>query len=179
VGFCMSWIAIRGKSKTELLSELCLIDTSESDPANESPISGTEFNSGWFLLVLNEIEHPYIGEEFLAALSRECEAVGAQVFEGIMYSSSFFYRNGNREWKITHHPEDGVEGIEAEGVLPAEFELIRSDLEKRQKEAGDAEGVDYIFDVPLKMAENICGYAHDQWEFDGRSPDFTRLEAAG
>jgi hypothetical protein len=179
VGFCTSWIAIRGKGKPQLLNELCLVDTTESDLANESPISGAEFNSGWFLLVLKDIEHPYVGEEFLARLSRDCEAVGAQVFEGIMYSSSFPFRNGKREWKITHHPEDGIEGIETDGVFPAEFELIKSDLEKRQRESGDAEGVDYIFDVPLKMAESICGYAHDQWEFDGRRPDFKRLEAAG
>lgn len=179
MGFCISWIAIRGKSKSQLLSDLYLIDTSESDPANESPISGTEFHSGWFLLVLKDIEHPYIDEKFLAVLSRDCEVVGAQVFEGIMYSSSFFYRNGDREWKITHHPEDGVEGIEISGAPPAEFEVIRSDLEKRQKEAGAAEGVDYIFDIPLKMAESICGYAHDQWEFNGHRPSFTKLEAAG
>jgi hypothetical protein len=36
-----------------------MLDTAEPDGANESPISGSEVPGGWYVVFLNDIEHPY------------------------------------------------------------------------------------------------------------------------
>jgi len=175
MGFSISWLAIRGKSKADVLRELRLCDTAEVDRVNESPVSGAELPTGWYVLFLNDVLHPYIELPALQRLSEGCEVVGAQVEEHVMVSASFSYRNGKRQWNITHEAEKGLENLETEGAPPQVFEDARARNLKLQVEKG--EGVDYIFEVPLEVAEAVCGYRHDRWKFDWGEPQFTALSA--
>ena len=38
--------------------------------------------------------------------------------------------------------------------------------------------VDFVFDVPVQLAAELCGYQHDRWKFDWGEPVFSRLEPA-
>jgi hypothetical protein len=111
----------------------------------------------------------------LQRLSRGCELIGAQVEEHVMASASFFYRDGTQQWNITHESERGRENLETEGTLPPEFSDAKAAGLKLQAEKGEEEGVDYIFDVPLEVAERVCGYRHDRSKFEWGEPRFTGL----
>jgi hypothetical protein len=178
MGYSISWIAVRGKPKAALLAELDLQETNEDDEANESPVSGAELPDGWYVLFLNDLVHPYVSVEVLRRLSVGCELVGAQVEEHVMVSASFYYRDGRREWNITHESEKGQDNLETDGVPPPLFAVRRAANVRLQQEKGEEEGVDYIFEVALEVAESICGYRHDRWKFEWGEPRFTRLNAA-
>jgi hypothetical protein len=45
-----------------------------------------------------------------------------------------------------------------------------------QDAEGDSPEVDYIFDIPVELANALCGYRHDQ-RLDWGNPKFTRLES--
>jgi hypothetical protein len=177
MGYSISWIAVRGKPKARLLAELDLRDTNEDDEANESPVSGAELPGGWYVLFLNDLTHPYVDVASLKRLSTGCEVVGAQVEEHVMVSASFYYLDGRREWNMTHESDKGLNNLETDGVPPVEFSSSRDANLKLQEDKGEEEGVDYVFEVPLEVAESICGYRHDRWQFEWGEPKFTRLAA--
>ena len=80
-----------------------------------------------------------------------------------MASSSELWRGGKRQWWISHEGEDGPKGLAAEGDLPDCFASIRREMEDTQRGAGgSAAGVDYIFDIPLKVAQALVGFKHDE-----------------
>jgi hypothetical protein len=177
MGFSISWIAIRGIPKAEVCARLALRDSQESDEANESPISGASLPTGWFLLFLNQVTHPFVKVDALRQLSKGCEVVGGQVEEHVMVSAAFCYQDGHRLWNITHESDKGKNNLEVDGSLPEQFEDIRAKCfseQRRDDEEGDGD-VDYIFEIPLEVAESVCGYKHDQWEFDWGQPAFTKF----
>jgi hypothetical protein len=93
-----------------------------------------------------------------------------------MVSGSFFYKNGHQVWSVTHQSQKGVKDLSVEGEVPEVLTDIRNQLLKRQDEAGDQKPrVDYVFDVPVQLAAELCGYRHDR--FVGGAT-FTRLEPA-
>jgi hypothetical protein len=176
MGYSISWIAFHGKSRQQVLELLRLVDTDEADPANETPISGSELPGGWYALFLNDIIHPYLDR--LGEFSRGCTVLGCRVEEHIMASTAFLYQDGSRVWNITHEAEKGIYNLEIVGSPPPSF----SPLAFRQKQdsaGGETAGVDHMFDAPLQLAFSICGYRHDHWKFDWGEPSFTRLEDLG
>jgi hypothetical protein len=67
------------------------------------------------------------------------------------------------KWWISHGGEDGPKGLSTDGTLPECFASIRSELEEAQRaEGGDDANVDYIFEIPLKVAQSIVGFKHDE-----------------
>ena len=60
----------------------------------------------------------------------------------------------------------------AEGDLPESFPAIREEMEEAQHAAaGNGPNVDYIFEIPLKVAEALVGFKHDEDDvhvIDGR-----------
>ena len=80
-----------------------------------------------------------------------------------MASSSELWRGGKRKWWISHEGEAGPKGLAAEGDLPECFASIRREMEEAQRAAGgDAAGVDYIFEIPLRVAQTLVGFKHDE-----------------
>jgi hypothetical protein len=56
--------------------------------------------------------------------------------------------------------------LSKDGVLPPSFAAIREEMEQAQIAAGgDEADVDYIFEIPLKLAKNLVGFKHDE-EYD-------------
>ena len=80
-----------------------------------------------------------------------------------MASSSELWAGGKRKWAIAHLGEDGPKGLSVDGHLPECFASIRHEMEKAQRAAGgDAAGVDHIFEIPLKVAQTLVGFKHDE-----------------
>jgi hypothetical protein len=176
MGFSISWIGVHGVSKKEVLARLRLQDTGEIDEANESPVSGAELPTGWYVLFLNDLAHPLVAPTALHKLSQECVVVGCQVEEHVMFSASFHYSHGRHDWTIKHESYKGLYHLDIEGAAPSFVGELRAAGEREQREAGgEKAGVDYIFDVPVEAAGRVCGYRHDRWKFDWGQLHFTRL----
>ena len=179
MGFSISWIAIRGISKADACTRLSIQDSSEPDEANESPVSGALLPTGWLVIFLNDLVHPFVAIEELCKLSEGCEVIGCQVEEHVMASAAFLYRNGRRIWNITHESEKGGDNLEVDGSPPSEFSTIKAkSIAAQQRSDEEDEGVDYIFEVPLELAEGVCGYKHDRWQFEWGEPHFTKFVPA-
>lgn len=177
MGFSISWIAVSGKPKADVLQCLSLVDTTESDEANESPVSGAQLPGGWYILFLNDIVHPYTREPQLQRLSSGCKLLVCQVEEHVMASAAIMYENSVNTWSVVHESEHGIYHLAKEGALPSFLEKIHAEMKASQDADGGADAdVDYIFDVPVGLAAAICGYRHDRVALaSGEEPKFTEL----
>jgi hypothetical protein len=176
MGFAVSWIAVKGKSKNELLAELRLRDSGEEDEAYDTPISGATLPDGWYVVFLNKYSHPLVEEGSVVKLSANCQVIVCLIEEHVMASLARLYENGLQVWEVSHQGDEDISNLETSGTLPARFAGIRNGLMKQQREeGGDPPEVDFIFDIPLDLAESICGYRHDKAEFDFGEPHFTAL----
>jgi hypothetical protein len=96
-----------------------------------------------------------------------------------MASGSFLYKNGRRVWSVTRESERGRYDLSVDGDPPEVLWSLRDSLFKEQDGAGgEGADVDFVFDVPVQLAAELCGYQHDRWKFDWGEPKFSRLEPA-
>jgi hypothetical protein len=174
VGFSIAWIAIKGRSRAEVLAAAQLRDTGEADRANDTPVSGASFPDGWYVLFFNDLLHPSVSAEALTALSMGCTVVGCQVEEHVMLSAGFLYRDGAQIWRVSHDADLGTYHLELEGTPPEGFSTDKY-RQDQDAEGGKDADVDVFFDAPLDAAQGICGYRHDCAQFDWGDPAFTRL----
>jgi hypothetical protein len=96
-----------------------------------------------------------------------------------MYSSAELWENGTRIWKIEHQADDGIKNLAFTGKLPAAFESIRNKYALKQEEADrNNGGVDYYFEIPLVLAQQMTGFKHDKKnpEIDGRFEELIESE---
>jgi hypothetical protein len=163
MGFSISWYAVREDKAQQLLDRLVLSPTGETEEIPESLISTARLDTGWRVVWYNEYECPFLRPEDLRVLSRDHDILMCLVEEHVMASSAELWSAGTRKWAIGHLGEDGPRGLSAEGDLPECFASIRRELEDAQRAAGgDAAGVDHIFDIPLKVAQALVGFKHDE-----------------
>jgi hypothetical protein len=176
MGFSIAYVAFRNKSPDEVLALTQLADTGEVDEGNESPMSGASLPNGWYVLFLNDYDHPFVAPQALLAFSRECQLLACQVEEHVMASSAACYESGHRVWSVTHQSDKGRYDLEVQGAPPELFEAVRAGLLKKQDEdGGDKADVDYVFDIPVELVTQLCAYRYDQWKFDWGQPTFTIL----
>ncbi len=80
-----------------------------------------------------------------------------------MASSSEFWSNGRRKWSLSHEGENGPRGFTVAGDPPETLAGIQSDMEALQRAAGgDGADIDYLFEIPLKVAQSLVGFKHDE-----------------
>jgi len=80
-----------------------------------------------------------------------------------MASSAELWTGGRRKWWLSHEGEDGPKGLAIDGDLPDAFPAIRSEMEKLQLEnGGDNADVDDLCEIPLKLAQSLVGFKHDE-----------------
>jgi len=177
MGYSISWIAFQAKDKRHVLPSLGFVDTGEADEANESPVSAAALPTGWYVVFFND--YTFTTPERLAKFSAGCTVVACQVEEHVMASAALLYKNGCRVWTVTHESERGRYDLSIGGDPPDLFRDLRDSLLKEQDDAGGEKAdVDFVFDVPVQLAAELCGYRHDRWKFDWGEPVFSRLEPA-
>jgi hypothetical protein len=163
MGFAVTWCAIREEGTEEFLKELGLSATGGMEELPESPISMARLDTGWRVIWCNEYACPFLRPEDLAGLSNSRDVLLCLVEEHVMASSSEMWSGGKRKWWLSHEGEDGPSGLEAGGELPECFAKIRDEMEKAQQaEGGDDADVDYIFEIPLRVAQQLVGFKHDE-----------------
>jgi hypothetical protein len=169
MGFSLSWLAVRGKDRADVLKALEVSGTGSYSEVPDSPLQGALLSNGWYLVLANRYD--FAEEEApLADLSKGSEIVTCSVEEHVTRSSATGWKRGTLLWSIFHDAEEGHESLHEEGNLPPIFFDIRDNLLGAQR--NDSE-VDYIFEVPIQVAEAITGFKHDQ---DVPEPGFETLE---
>lgn len=162
MGYNVAWLAFRGLPREKVLAVTGFADTQEPDEYNESPVSGIQHSDEWYVLHINNCFHPLINQEVLNRLSEGCEILGCQIEEHIMVSASFFYKNGSRVWNLLHDCEKGRYHLQIDGKPPEILSDIREILFADQDaEGGEEADVDFIFDIPIRVAETLTGFVHN------------------
>ncbi len=176
MAFQITWLAVHGKDKMDVLDSMHLRDTGILDEAAESPICAAPFPDGWTIIVLNRFAHPFAEDASLMLFSQDCRVIACHVEETAMFSAAQLYENGKRQWAVIHDSQAGEYHLDVEGRPPDELVEIIERQTQHQREDGEASGADYMFDIPLELAESHCGFRHDLMSYDWGDPRFTELE---
>jgi len=164
MGHSVTWCAIREERAAESFEQLGLSLTTQTEEFPESPVTSARLDTGWRIIWFNE--YGFLKPSDLARLSSDQDVVLCLVEEHVMASSAEFWSHGKRQWLISHDGEDGPKGLMTDGKLPESFPAIRKEMEQEQLGAGgDQAEVDYIFEIPLKVAQSLVGFKHDE-DFD-------------
>jgi hypothetical protein len=162
MGFAVSWVAISGKEPQRVLEELGLARTGEKEEFPESELTCASLPGSWFLVCVNEFDSPITSERVLSSLSVGCKLVSCQIEEHIMLSSATCYSNGSQSWRVEHDAQQSIYHLSTIGSPPPQLAEAHAKLQQEQDNAGGAGAdVDYIFDVPVVVAQAITSYRHD------------------
>ena len=166
MGESISWFAVNGLDKEAIYRRAHLIPTGATgDYAGGN--GARQMRDGWTLIVLDRVDHPLIASTELQELSSGCDLVACNVEEHVMASSSEAWRNGRRLWHVEHLASKDISDLGTFGHLPENFDQIEREYRQRQAaEDSSKPEVDYIFDIPLKLAQTITGFKHDEAPFD-------------
>jgi hypothetical protein len=162
VGYSISWLAAHGPAQ-EIRELLKLRLTGERLELPTAPIVGAELSTGWYLVVAKRCDHELIADRILQIASAKVDVIACSVEEHVMYSLASLWSGGTRVWSVTHDAQRAIHHLEASGQLPPAFSEIREQLLAQQAAEGGAEAnVDFVFDVPLRTAQQITGFKHDE-----------------
>ena len=78
-----------------------------------------------------------------------------------MISRAACWKNGELIWEVTHDNGQGGSHLGVKGTTPAGFAAIRDRLIQQQNLESE-EDADYIFNIPVNLAESITGYSHEK-----------------
>jgi len=161
MGYAMSWVAVRGKLPEQVLAELDASPTGRRAAFGELRLGSCMLPGGWQLVAALRADHRWVAPESLAALSSGAEVVACVVEEHTMCSRAEGWQAGERRWSVQHDAQQGADHLVADGELPVPYAAIAAEQRQLQASAG-ARGVDELFEVPLKLAQALVGFKHDE-----------------
>lgn len=163
MGFSLSWLAVKAMSPDTLCEMLELERTTERVEVAETPLTGIELPTGWYVVVANHGFPRWLGEAWFRKLSESTTVVVGEVVEHVMYCSTEQWDGGNAGWSVVHDAQQGLYHLEITGAMPEAFEGIRQRrFAQQEAEDREAANVDHIFDIPVKLAEELTGFCYYQ-----------------
>lgn len=166
MGFSHSWIAVRGVTREQALEALGM----EISAVQRDFLDGValiDWNDDWLLAISDDSEEAFDGH--LAQLAPLGEAVACSMIESVMYSEARGYASGKETWRVVHDPneDESLYSLQITGSPPNRLESIARDAKAEQdKEGGEESDVDFIFEVPPRLAEAICGFMLGEGDLD-------------
>lgn len=180
MGFSLSWIGTRRTVPKELLGDLAIAVDNERRHSMEtmarliprfaeqmkkmppavrdsSVLDEQVLTNGWHILMLERIEITSKHDDLLRKLSIGDWVIACFIEEHVMYSAAVEWKDGVKIWTVTH-PSPRNDTVTT-GQLPPQYETISQALIKKQKTLGNC---DYLFDLPVELAESITGFRHDR-----------------
>jgi hypothetical protein len=158
MGFSHSWIAVRGVTREQALEALGMeISAVQTDYLDG--IALIDWQDDWLLAISDDSEDAFDG--YLAQLAPLGEAVACSMIESVMYSEARGYTSGKEIWRVVHDPneDESLYSLRTSGELPQPFDaIVRETRAEQDKEGGEDADVDFIFEVPAKLAASICGF---------------------
>lgn len=163
MGYSVTWFAVPAQQGESFLARLALSATGETEEFPESQIVTATLDTGWLVLWYNSYDCPFLGDRELRELSKSFEIIHCLIEEHVMASSAELWSRGGRTWLISHRGDVRPMERHHEGLLPDCFSSIKAEMEAAQA-AEDAEEceVDHLFEIPLKVAQTITGFKHDE-----------------
>jgi hypothetical protein len=164
MGYSISWCAVREQDAEALLQQLGLTSTGEAEEqVPRSLICAAKLDTGWRIIWCNKYTCPFLRTQNLRDLSTNRDLLFCQVEEHVMASSSEMWSRGARVWRLSHQGDTDPRSLDADGALPESFASIRQQMEEEQRTSdADEGGVDYIFEIPLRVAQALVGFMHDE-----------------
>ena len=163
MGYAISWIAFQDKTAAQAAELLGLCPSGELEQEPENMFCGVRLHSGWYVVVIDEYGHRFVRERTLQRVSAAADVVAATIEEHVMFCSAEEWSGGKLIWKVSHESEKGLRHLEERGSPPGQYLAVKERLlAAQQQEDEGAREVDYVFDVPLELAEAIAGFKHDR-----------------
>ena len=163
MGYAITWFAVPDQYAADVLKQLQLTPTGEREESPESKIAYARLTTGWAILWYGQYDCPFFGNRELASLSSRHDIIRCMVEEHVMASSAEFWSGGRQQWCISHQGEDAPKRLDVSGSPPDSLSAVRAQMEEAQQaEGGDDAEVDCIFEIPLKVAQQIAGFKHDE-----------------
>lgn len=124
---------------------------------------GGHFPDGWYVVSARGYFHRVMSDGVLKRVSSGCEGIAGGVETHVMVSTAAGWTNGQQVWRVDHKGDTDTDHLTTEGELPSPFAAIYNDLRAEQAaEGGQDCGVDFIFDVPVKLCRPLTGYDYDE-----------------
>lgn len=163
MGYSLSWVAVKGRTDSEIHQSLGLKKTGRHGDYGKQRIVGRMLKKGWYIIIAQGCDDPITRTKTMAMLSKGCEAVACSIEEHVMFSSCAFWKKGKKTWSVTHRGDEGPLDIVKTGKPPESCALLERELiEAQKKEDNENESVDHVFDLPLVMAKQLVGFRHDE-----------------
>ena len=179
MGFSHSWIAVRGLSREQALEALGM-EVSGVQPDYLDGVALIDWKDDWLLAISDDSADAFDGD--LANLAPLGRAIACSVHEGVMYSEARGYESGGEIWRIVHDPneDESLYSLRTSGELPEPFDaIVRETRAEQDREGGEDADVDFMFDVPTKLAAAICGFTLGESDpDDGQYCNVNRIGAA-
>jgi hypothetical protein len=168
MGFNGNWVAVKGIGIDILEREIGLIRQSSEplEEASDAPYWVGMLPTGWSICVLGHFDERVHDPLLLQKLSAATDLIMGQALESTMCSELSMWSGGKRQWLVYHYAAEGDSNhLEFEGInLPSSLEGHRQfALAAHAKDSS----VDFMFDVPLILSQEIAGFRYDQPLPDG------------
>jgi hypothetical protein len=172
MGYALSWLATSAPAQTtrDLLG---LRPTGAQATLPTVPFAGAALSNGWYLVVAGTCDASLIAAPTLALLSAQAEVVACAIEEHVMFSRACAWSKGAEVWSVAHDAQRTRFDLETSGALPPFFAELRDQILAPPAAEDHDSDVDYIFDVPLAVAQRLTGFKHDA---DGEPARFDVFE---
>jgi hypothetical protein len=149
------WIGVQDGRRETVLDRLGFEEFGEVGDEIGADYACAESPNGW--LICTATDRSFDMDEALAKVSSDGLAVGCEMSESAMVSRALGFEGGNPLWSVVRDPDKDGQDLVVEGVPPPQLNNIRQRLQAAEAAPGN-ENVDYLFDAPMELAENFCGY---------------------
>ncbi|MEK8032249.1 hypothetical protein AACH06_15580 [Ideonella sp. DXS29W] len=163
MGYALSWLAVRGKLPEQVLADLNATPTGGEVDFARSRLGARRLRSGWYAVFAREQGHAWMDPDTLGLLSASADLLACTVDENRLMSSAELWRAGDLVWQVLHDGQQSHDHLKITGEPPAPFAALAIDHRRLQAAAGGGRAtIDHLFQVPLKLAQRVTGFKHDE-----------------
>jgi hypothetical protein len=155
MGANLSWLAVQGADKADLLVRLGFVEAGLSSDELNAPAACAVLSENW--VVIASWGKGLNLDSLLPRASIGTLALGAEMDDGVMFSQLGAFRDGAPAWAVTHDPERGLDDVTVHGEPPELLAQVRAELAVERAEDGFVDA-DYMFEAPVRLSEKLCGY---------------------
>jgi hypothetical protein len=154
MGYAISWLAVRNNSEADVLAELGFEKTGEKDEVSESGWCSARLGE-WTIVRCNRHRPSWSRK---SASKFPGEVIVCDVEEHVMFASTAAFNDGAQTWRVEHDAQKALDHLVVSGQPLESLARIRAEQFAQVDE--DFE-VDFIFEIPVRMAQEIVGFRHD------------------
>lgn len=164
MGWSLSWVAVQNVPAAEVQAAFGMKATGTLTGLAESPFTGSQLLDGWYVIAADH-DFRFIEDATSALIARlGLTAVVCGVEEHSMNSTARAWRSGKPVWSVFHDGSGGKRGLEVQGEPPTVIEALKEAALLGYETTPT--GVDFMFDVPVGVAEATTGFSHESTELE-------------